>query len=421
MLRPQARPGTPAGRLYAGPVPVLAQRLAALREVPARRPAVAAFAGVFSATLLGFLAIGAVLPVLPRYVRGPVGAGDVAVGVVVGAFAATAFVGRPIGGRLADRHGRRVVVLAGLLVCAVAGALLFLPFGVPGLVVARLVIGLGDGWVFTAGVTWIVDLAPADRRGQAIGMFGLAIWGGLTLGSVLGEAAFALGGYDAVWAFAALSPLAGALLARTLPEGRRAPAEADDEEMRGRLLPRAALRPGVALALANVGYGTMSGFVVLHLDEQGIGHGAATFTAFAGAVVASRLVLGRLPDRLGPRPSALGAAVAQAAGLALVAVAGSWPAALAGALVMGTGTSLIFPSLALLVVRRVGDARRGAAMGAFTAFFDAGVGLGAPLAGAVAAVSDYRTAFLLAAALAFAGGVTGSLRRRPAAVRPAPA
>jgi len=401
-------------------MPDLAARLGALREVAARRPAVAAFAGIFSATFLGFLAIGAVLPVLPRYVKGPVGAGDVAVGVVIGAFAATAFVGRPIGGRLADRHGRRIVVLAGLLICAVAGALLFLPFGVPGLVLARLVIGLGDGWVFTAGLTWIVDLAPAHRRGQAIGVFGLAIWGGLTVGAIIGEGVFALGGFEAVWAFAALSPLAGAVLARVLPEGPRAPATPAGA-VPGRLLPRAALRPGVALALANVGYGTMSGFVVLHLDERGVGHGAATFTAFAGAVVVSRLVLGRLPDRLGPRPSALGAALAQSAGLVLVAVASSWPVALAGALVMGAGTSLIFPSLALLVVQRVDDARRGAAMGAFTAFFDAGVGLGAPLAGAIAAVSDYRTAFLMAAGMALAGGVTGALRRRPAEARPAPA
>jgi MFS family permease len=398
-------------------------RPARLRGLRERRPAVSAFAGVFSATLLCFLAIGAVLPVLPRYVTGPVGAGDLAVGLVVGAFAATAFVGRPIGGRLADRRGRRSVVLAGLLICAIAGALLFLPFGVAGLVVARLVIGLGDGWVFTAGVTWIVDLAPAERRGQAIGIFGLAIWGGLTIGTVLGEAVYAVGGFEAVWAFATLSPLAGVLVARTVPDHHRPPVgEAGAAPPSAPLLPRAALRPGVALALANVGYGTMAGFVVLHLDAQGIGSGALVFTAFAASVVVTRLFLGRLPDRIGPRRSAFFAALAQAAGLALVAVAPSLAVALAGALVMGAGTSLIFPSLALLVVRRVDDAGRGAAMGAFTAFFDAGVGIGAPLAGAVAAVTDYRTAFGVAAAFALAGAITGVLqRRRPAPVPQPPA
>jgi predicted MFS family arabinose efflux permease len=133
--------------------------------------------------------------------------------------------------------------------------------------------------------------------------------------------------------------------------------------------------------------------------------------------VVTRLFLGRLPDRIGPRRSAFFAALAQAAGLALVAAAPSLAVALAGALVMGAGTSLIFPSLALLVVRRVDDAGRGAAMGAFTAFFDAGVGIGAPLAGAVAAVTDYRTAFGVAAGFALAGAITGVLQRR----RPAPA
>src|SRR3954467_10655779 len=98
--------------------------------------------GVFAAVLCGFLAVGAVLPVLPRYVRGPIGAGDLAVGVVVGAFAFTAVLGGPVGGRLSDPRGRRAIVLAGLLICAAAGALYLVPAGVPGLVLARLVLGV---------------------------------------------------------------------------------------------------------------------------------------------------------------------------------------------------------------------------------------------------------------------------------------
>ena len=49
-------------------------------------------------------------------------------------------------------------------------------------------------------------------------MFGLAIWGGLTFGSVIGEGVYSLGGYDAVWALAAIAPLLGLLVARTVPE-----------------------------------------------------------------------------------------------------------------------------------------------------------------------------------------------------------
>src|SRR4051812_6647717 len=143
-----------------------------------------AFAGVFTSVLCCFIAIGAVLPILPRYVHGPLASGDVAVGIVVGAFAFTAVIGRPVAGHLADARGRRIIVVCGMLLSALGGALYFLPLDVPGLVLARLVLGIGDGWVFTAAATWIVDLAPESRRGQAIGIFGTSIWGGLAIGPV---------------------------------------------------------------------------------------------------------------------------------------------------------------------------------------------------------------------------------------------
>lgn len=371
------------------------------------RPARAAFAGVFSCALVCFLAVGAVLPVLPRYVTGPVGAGSVAVGVVIGAFAPSAVIGRPIGGRLADARGRRPVVAVGLGICAVAGALLFVPSGVGWLVLVRLVLGLGDGWVFTAGLAWAVDLAPAQRRGQAIGLFGLAVWCGLSIGSLVGEALFRAGSFEAVWAFATVAPLAGVLVARALPERRARPAATAGEAAAWLRLPRPALRPGCALALSQVGYATMAGFVVLHLAQRGVAGGALMFTVFAAAVVATRLLAGGLVDRVGPVRSAIGAAGAEAAGLALLAVATSLPAALAGALVTGAGFSLLFPALALLVVGRVDEVQRGVALGAFTAFFDIGVGLGAPLAGAVAALAGYPAAFWVAAGMAGAGALVG--------------
>jgi MFS family permease len=77
---------------------------------------------VFGAALLAFLAIGAALPVLPAYVRGPLHAGDVSVGIVVGAFALTAVVCRPLAGRQADEHGRRLVLVVGALVMALGGS-----------------------------------------------------------------------------------------------------------------------------------------------------------------------------------------------------------------------------------------------------------------------------------------------------------
>ena len=76
---------------------------------------------------------------------------------------------------------------------------------------------------------------------------------------------------------------------------------------------------------------------------------------------------------------------------------------------MGAAFSLLYPSLSLVVVGRVSEKRRGAALGTFTAFFDAGVGFGAPLAGAAAALAGYQGAFMLAAAFALAGGTLVAL------------
>lgn len=386
-----------------------------------------AFLGVFGAGLLCLTAIGATLPALPRYVTGPVGAGSVAVGIVIGAFAVGAVLARPFAGRVADAHGRRLVLASGAAIMALSGALLFLPIGVLGLVAARLVLGVGEAFVFTAGATWVVDLAPADRRAQSIGLFGLSVWMGLSVGTVVGELLLGAGGFAVVWAFAAAAPLVGAAVAYRIPEVHRRPEPAPG---RAELIPRAALRPGVALSLASAGFATMASFVVLHLAESGAGSGAAVFTTFTAAVVSARLLGGRLPDRIGARPCAVVAGIAEAVGLALVAVAASPLVAVAGALAMGVGFSLLYPALALLVVDRVEESRRGAALGTFTAFFDIGLGLGAPFAGAVAALAGLPAAFVAAAVLSAVaavvarsvstprGRVSGTVAARSAISRP---
>jgi MFS family permease len=376
----------------------------------AARPAATAFAGVFAACLLTFLGLGCVLPVLPLYVKGPIGSSDLAVGLVTGSFAFTAVVCRPLGGRLADARGRRRVVVLGALLSSVAGLLYLVPLGVPGLVGARLVLGAGEGLVFTAGAAWTVDLAPEATRGRAIGLFGLSIWGALTAGPILGQLLLDAAGYDAVWALAAAAPLAGALVARALPESPARP----QSEVPGPLVAREALRPGVSLSLAAMGQAAFAGFIVLHLQDRGIGHGAAVFTAFGAAVVGTRIFAGRLPDAVGARPTAVGAALCEACGLATIALAHTLPVALVGAVIMGFGFSVLFPSLALMVVNQAGDARRGAALGTFTAFFDIGMGAGALVAGAVASGAGYSGAFWVAAAAAALGGALIAAASAPA-------
>lgn len=369
-----------------------------------------AFAGIFVVTGLGLLSIGATLPVLPRYVQGPIGAGDVSVGIVTGAFAITGLACRPLAGHLSDRSGRRRVVVAGALLTALAGALYFVPAGVPGLIVARLFLGAGEGMVYTAGAAWVVDLAPPARRGRIIGLYGLAIWGGLSLGPPIGELILRASSFEMVWLFAMAAPLLGAAIALRIPESftPRPPQRLG----RHNLIERVAVVPGLALTLGTIGFAAMAAFLVLHLEDRGLGHGAEVFTAFAVTVVLARVLGGWLPDRYGPVPCVVGAGLVEAAGLVAIMAAETLPVAVAGAVAMGAAFSLLFPSLALMVVNRVPEERRGIAMGTFTAFFDLGVGVGAPVAGIAAAIGGYPAAFGFAAVMALGTSVLALTLRR---------
>lgn len=377
----------------------------------------AAFAGIFIVTNLGLLAVGATLAVLPHYVRDNLGGTDLEVGVVSGAFALTGIICRPIAGNLADRRGRRPTVIGGALLAAIAGALYFVPAGIPGLIVARLFLGAGEGTVFTAGSTWNVDMAPAHRRGRMIGLYGLAIWTGLTLGPPIGVLLQHAGGFNLVWAFAAGAPLLGALIASRLPEDY----VAAERKARGPFISREALGPGATFALSVVGFAAVSAFIVLSLDERGIGHGPAVFSVFAGTVVATRVIAGGLPDRIGAARCAVGAALVETVGLVLVGAAETLLVVFVGAIGMGAAFSLLFPSLSLVAINRVGPERRGAAMGTFTANFDLGMLVGSPAVGAAAAIGGYSAAFYLAAVASLCcAGFSLAMSRAPTEAGPSP-
>lgn len=368
--------------------------------------------GIFGGLFCGYVGLTSVIPVLPGFVRERFGASDFAVGLVVTATALTALVVRPVSGHLSDRRGHRLVMQAGALIVAAGGALYFVPLGLPGLVAVRLLLGVGEASLFTAGAVWTVSIAPHDRRGQLIGLYGVSMWGGISVGTFLG-AALQHYGYDAVWGFSAGAAVLALMLISIVPEpARHAQAEEQKAGTTGAsaLLPRPAVLPGVALALAAAGYAGLAAFVVLHLKARGIHSGVVVLSGYSAVYAGTRLFIGRLPDRLGPRRVAAWCGVGEAAGLLIIAVAPNLPIALTGAVIMGVGFSLLHPSLALMVLNRTEAARQGAAIGAYTSFWDLGLAVWGPLVGVVAAGFGYPAVFVTgsicaAAATALALGI----------------
>src|SRR3990172_7363258 len=78
------------------------------------------FSLTFIASFFAFLSIGMLLPVLPLYARGPLDVGDVGVGLAIGMSSPMALVAQPLAGRLGDRRGRRLLIVSGSLVMAIA-------------------------------------------------------------------------------------------------------------------------------------------------------------------------------------------------------------------------------------------------------------------------------------------------------------
>lgn len=371
--------------------------------------------GIFGGLFCGYVGLTSVIPVLPGFVRERFSASDFAVGLVVTGTALTALVVRPLSGHLADRRGHRLVMQAGALIVAIGGALYFVPLGLVGLVVVRLLLGVGEASLFTAGAVWTVSIAPHDRRAQLIGLYGVSMWGGISVGTFLG-AALQHYGYDAVWGFSAGAAVLALVLISVVPEPVR---HAQPSEQKGGatrasvLLPRTAVLPGVALALAAAGYAGLAAFVVLHLKARGIHSGVVVLSGYSAVYAGTRLFIGRLPDRLGPRRVAAWCGIGEAAGLLIIAVAPNLPIAVAGSVIMGAGFSLLHPSLALMVLNRTEAARQGAAIGAYTSFWDLGLAVWGPLVGVVAAGFGYPAVFVTGSICAAAATVLALGIRRP--------
>jgi MFS family permease len=146
-----------------------------------------------------------------------------------------------------------------------------------------------------------------------------------------------------------------------------------------------------------------------------VANGIAAFEAFGFTYIGVRLFIGNIPDRLGPRRVALWSALVESVGLVIVALATNLPTVIIGGLVIGAGLSLLFPSLALVVINRAHPSQQGAALGAFTSFWDIGIAVGAPLAGLIASIAGYTTIYYVMAACAVASAAMsapGLLRHR---------
>jgi MFS family permease len=165
----------------------------------------------------------------------------------------------------------------------------------------------------------------------------------------------------------------------------------------------------------------MTGFLLLggpHAAVLGLETWSAVFLVFGAVVVACRVALARLPDRVPPMRLVAAALAVSCIGLLVVAWASGTAALLVGAGMLAAGVALLTPAVFAAIFGVVPPEERGAAAGTATVFIDLGF-TGGPLAfGFVAAAAGIPPAFVVAAAVAGLGSL-GTLIGRRMAERPA--
>jgi MFS family permease len=367
--------------------------------------------------LLYFLSLGMVLPVVPLFVEGPLAGGSLAVGIAVGAFSVGAVLLRPYAGRIGDRWGRRVLIIGGALVVGVAVAMYHLAGGIPVLVVARVLGGIGEAAFFVGAGTMVTDLAPEQRRGEAISYWSVAVYGGLAFGPSLGEILLDHDNYGRVWTVSCGLALAAAALGVFTTETMVPRAPASPGAAKPPLLHRASLAPGLVLFLGLVGLAGFLEFVPLYVDDLGMADSRSVFLLYGCTVLVVRIFGARLPDRLGPLKAGSGATGFAALGLVLIAAVPTSIGLYLGTIVFSVGMSLLYPAMLTLALSGVPPEERGSSVGTVSSFFDASQGLGAAMLGGVAVFSGYRGAFLTGAVAAaiglvlLRGGIDPRVRR----------
>lgn len=358
-----------------------------------------AFLLVTLATFAHFVAVGIVIPVLPRYVEGPLGGTAATVGLVVGAFGFTALVFRPVAGRVGDRRGRRIIMLVGAALNAVSIGGYELAATAATLVGFRLLTGAGEALFMVGAATVIHDLAPDARRGEAVSIHSVALFGGLAIGPVVGERVLAATSFREVWFVGAVSAVLGALVAVAVPETRPEGTGAG----RQRLVHPAGIYPGTVLLMSLFGMAAFYAFVPLHAFDVGLAGASIVFVVFSVVMLTIRGAGARIPDRVGLARTARLSLVASCSGLVLVGVWASPAGLLIGTAVFALGQALAFPALMAIAVGGVRPQERSAVVGTFTASIDIAFAFGGVALGLIANVAGYRGAFIGAALLGAVG------------------
>jgi MFS family permease len=373
------------------------------------------FIALAVASLAFFTAGGIVLPIAPRFAKFALGADAIGVGVAIGAFSVAALLLRPLVGWSSDRFGRKPLLVGGSLLTVGALVLHLVASDIAVFILARCMLGAGEGFFLVSSLAAASDIAPEERRGEAISFFTLTLYVGLAVGPPIAEVLYPAGSYQAVWLAALTVAAVAVVLTLLVPES--APAIRQRREgvvpdaPRGRLIHPAGLFPGLVILLGLFGMAGFLSYLPLYTPSVGMEGAALPLAAYAVIVVVLRIVGATWPDRFGAARLSGAALALSAVGLAIIGLVPTTIGLMVGTVVFACGVAFTMPALLALAVSRAPDSERGSVVGTTTVFLDLVFGFAPVILGAVADASSYGTTFLVSAVLAAAASALLILNR----------
>jgi MFS family permease len=331
-------------------------------------------------------------------------------------------------GALADRAGRKRLLVAGWLVAVPVPLLVGLAPSWWWIVAANVLLGVNQGLAWSMTVVMKIDLAGPARRGLALGLNESAGYLGLAVSAfVTGVLAANYAPRTVVWVGAALIVTVGLVAAvvfvRDTGEHVRLESQEADEtrgagEDRaapfGAAFARTSFRDPVLRACSQAGLvnnlndALAWGLAPLYLAAHGAGLREIAIVAAAYPLVwgAVQLATGWISDAVGRKPLISAGMLLQAAALAwLVAGDGAFAPSLAAAVLLGLGTAMVYPTLLAAVSDRVRPRERAQAVGVYRFWRDFGFVAGALIAGFGADATSASAAIVLVAVLTAASGL----------------
>jgi MFS family permease len=334
-------------------------------------------------------------------------------------------------GRLSDRFGRKHVLVGGWLVAAPVPCLLMWAPTWNWILFANALLGVSQGLTWSTTVIMKIDLVGAKRRGLAMG-----------LNEFSGYAAVALSTLVSGWLagryglrpepfvpglfFVAIGLGLSAILVRDTTDH-----VSHESALRGTADPESALNPrdvfwrttlvdrdlssiSQAGLVNNLNDGMAWGLFPLFFAAAGLGVAEiATLAAMYPATWSiTQLFTGALSDSLGRRGFIVGGMWCQAAGIAATTVGSQFAVFAIGAVLLGIGTAMVYPTLLAAIGDVARPSWRASAVGVYRLWRDLGYAIGALLAGVMADAFGVQAAIALIGMLTFASGVVVAVRMR---------